>query len=142
MDGSAQMAEPDKGLSAAEVEVTDLCRELIQIDTSNYGDHSGPGERKAAEYVAGRLDEVGVESQIYEKHPGRSNLVARITGEDSSRPPLLIQGHLDVVPAAAGDWTRDPFAGEVADGCVWGRGAVDMKNMNAMVLAMMRQRLR
>ncbi|MFI6579272.1 M20/M25/M40 family metallo-hydrolase [Nocardiopsis sp. NPDC050513] len=136
------MAQPDNALSAAEVEVVDLCRELIEIDTSNYGDHSGPGERKAAEYVAAKLDEVGVESRIYEKHPGRSNVVARIAGEDSGRPPLLIHGHLDVVPAAPDDWTRHPFAGEVADGCVWGRGAVDMKNMNAMVLAMLRQRLR
>jgi acetylornithine deacetylase/succinyl-diaminopimelate desuccinylase-like protein len=136
------MPDTDSGLSAAEVEVVDLCRELIEIDTSNYGDHSGPGERKAAEYVAGRLDEVGVESVIYEKHPGRSNVVARITGEDSSRPPLLIHGHLDVVPAAPEDWTHHPFAGELADGCVWGRGAIDMKNMNAMVLAMLRQRLR
>ncbi|PDP85959.1 hypothetical protein CQJ94_19635 [Glycomyces fuscus] len=136
------MAEPDRDLSTAEVEVVDLCRELIEFDTSNYGDHSGPGERKAAEYVAAKLDEVGVESRIYEKHPGRSNVVARITGEDSSRPPLLIHGHLDVVPAAPEDWTHHPFAGEVADGCVWGRGAVDMKDMNAMVLAMLRQRLR
>ncbi|MEC3893785.1 MULTISPECIES: M20/M25/M40 family metallo-hydrolase [Nocardiopsis] len=136
------MVEPTRDLSAAEDEVVDLCRELIEFDTSNYGDHSGPGERKAAEYVAGRLDEVGVESRIYEKHPGRSNVVARITGEDSGRPPLLIHGHLDVVPAAPEDWTHHPFAGEVADGCVWGRGAVDMKNMNAMVLAMLRQRLR
>lgn len=136
------MVEAGKELSAGEVEVVDLCRELIEFDTSNYGDHSGPGERKAAEYVATRLDEVGVESKIYEKHPGRSNVVARITGEDSSRPPLLIHGHLDVVPAAPEDWTHHPFAGEIADGCVWGRGAVDMKNMNAMVLAMLRQRLR
>ncbi|MFV2195068.1 M20/M25/M40 family metallo-hydrolase [Nocardiopsis sp. LOL_012] len=136
------MAEPEQGLSTAEVEVVDLCRELIGIDTSNYGDHSGPGEREAAEYVAGKLDEVGVESRIYEKHPGRSNVVTRIEGEDSSRPPLLIHGHLDVVPAAAEDWTHHPFAGEVADDCVWGRGAVDMKNMDAMVLAVLRQRLR
>ncbi|MCK9872438.1 M20/M25/M40 family metallo-hydrolase [Nocardiopsis dassonvillei] len=136
------MAEPGRELSAAEVEVVDLCRELIEFDTSNYGDHSGPGERKAAEYVAAKLDEVGVESRIYEKHPGRSNVVARITGEDSTRPPLLIHGHLDVVPAAPEDWTHHPFAGEVADDCVWGRGAVDMKDMNAMVLAMLRQRLR
>lgn len=136
------MVEPGRELSAGEVEVVDLCRELIEFDTSNYGDHSGPGERKAAEYVAAKLDEVGVESRIYEKHPGRSNVVARIAGEDSSRPPLLIHGHLDVVPAAAEDWTHHPFSGEIADGCVWGRGAVDMKNMNAMVLAMLRQRLR
>lgn len=136
------MTESDRNLSPAEVEVVDLCRELIEFDTSNYGDHSGPGERKAAEYVASRLDEVGVESKIYEKHPGRSNVVARITGEDSSRPPLLIHGHLDVVPAAAEDWTHHPFAAEIADGCIWGRGAIDMKNMDAMMLAVVRQRLR
>ncbi|PSK90945.1 acetylornithine deacetylase/succinyl-diaminopimelate desuccinylase-like protein [Murinocardiopsis flavida] len=127
---------------AAEDEVVDLCRELIAIDTSNFGDHSGPGERVAAEYVAEKLDEVGVESRIYERHPGRSNLVARIAGADPSRPPLLIHGHLDVVPAHAADWTRDPFGGEVADGCVWGRGAVDMKDMDAMMLAVVRERMR
>ncbi|GAA2004421.1 M20/M25/M40 family metallo-hydrolase [Nocardiopsis rhodophaea] len=131
-----------EGMSPAEGEVVDLCRELIAIDTSNYGDHSGPGERVAAEYVAEKLDEVGVESTIYEKHPGRSSVVARITGADSSRPPLLIHGHLDVVPADAHDWTHHPFSGEIADGCVWGRGAVDMKDMDAMVLAVLRQRMR
>ncbi|GAA3745458.1 acetylornithine deacetylase/succinyl-diaminopimelate desuccinylase-like protein [Spinactinospora alkalitolerans] len=136
------MADEHEGLSAGEVEVVDLCRELIGIDTSNYGDHSGPGERAAAEYVAEKLDEVGVESRIYESHPGRSSVVARIAGADPSRPPLLIHGHLDVVPADAADWTRHPFAGEIADGCVWGRGAIDMKDMDAMVLAVLRQRLR
>ncbi|MFC4563832.1 M20/M25/M40 family metallo-hydrolase [Nocardiopsis mangrovi] len=136
------MGGGNEGLGAAEVEVVDLCRELIAIDTSNYGDHSGPGERVAAEYVAGKLDEVGIEPAIYESHPGRSNVVARIPGADRDRPPLLIHGHLDVVPADAADWTHDPFAGEVADGCVWGRGAIDMKDMDAMVLAVLRQRMR
>src|SRR5690606_19508355 len=130
------------GMSAAEVEVVDLCRELIAIDTSNDGGHSGPGERAAAEYVAATLDEVGLEPTIYEPHPGRSSLVARIEGTDPSRPPLLVQGHLDVVPADAADWTHHPFSGEIADGCVWGRGAVDMKDMDAMMLAVVRQRLR
>ncbi|WP_442802421.1 M20/M25/M40 family metallo-hydrolase [Streptomyces sp. CMB-StM0423] len=126
----------------AESEVVDLCRELIRIDTSNYGDHSGPGERAAAEYVAEKLAEVGLEPEIFESHPGRASTVARIEGEDSSRPALLIHGHLDVVPANAADWTHDPFSGEVADGCVWGRGAVDMKDMDAMTLAVVRERLR
>ncbi|MFJ9149656.1 M20/M25/M40 family metallo-hydrolase [Streptomyces sp. NPDC102270] len=125
-----------------EDEVVDLCRELIQFDTSNYGDHSGPGERKAAEWVAGKLAEVGLDPQIYESHPGRASTVARIAGEDPSRPALLIHGHLDVVPANAQDWTHHPFSGEVADGCVWGRGAVDMKDMDAMTLAVVRDRLR
>ncbi|MFF0590510.1 M20/M25/M40 family metallo-hydrolase [Streptomyces sp. NPDC003781] len=125
-----------------EDEVVDLCRELIQIDTSNYGDHSGPGERKAAEYVAEKLAEVGLEPKIFESHPGRASTVARIEGEDPSRPALLIHGHTDVVPANADDWTHHPFSGEVADGCVWGRGAVDMKDMDAMTLAVVRDRLR
>ncbi|MFI0514797.1 acetylornithine deacetylase/succinyl-diaminopimelate desuccinylase-like protein [Streptomyces canus] len=125
-----------------EDEVVDLCRELIRFDTSNYGDHSGPGERKAAEWVAGKLAEVGLDPQIIESHPGRASTVARIAGEDPSRPALLIHGHLDVVPANAQDWTHHPFSGEVADGCVWGRGAVDMKDMDAMTLAVVRDRLR
>ncbi|ARP69442.1 hypothetical protein LK07_06285 [Streptomyces pluripotens] len=125
-----------------EDEVVDLCRELIRFDTSNYGDHSGPGERKAAEWVAEKLAEMGLEPKIFESHPGRASTVARIEGEDPSRPALLIHGHLDVVPANADDWTHHPFSGEVTDGCVWGRGAVDMKDMDAMTLAVVRDRLR
>ncbi|MFJ9822716.1 M20/M25/M40 family metallo-hydrolase [Streptomyces sp. NPDC101151] len=137
------MSETDtaKGVTG-EDEVVDLCRELIRFDTSNYGDHSGPGERKAAEYVAEKLAEVGLEPKIFESHPGRASTVARIEGEDPSRPALLIHGHLDVVPANADDWTHHPFSGEVTDGCVWGRGAVDMKDMDAMTLAVVRDRLR
>ncbi|MFJ4953243.1 M20/M25/M40 family metallo-hydrolase [Streptomyces sp. NPDC088760] len=137
------MSETDTARSVTgEDEVVDLCRELIRFDTSNYGDHSGPGERKAAEWVAEKLAEVGLEPKIYESHPGRASTVARIEGEDPSRPALLIHGHLDVVPANAADWTHHPFSGEIADGCVWGRGAVDMKDMDAMTLAVVRDRLR
>lgn len=137
------MSETDTARSVTgEDEVVDLCRELIRFDTSNYGDHSGPGERQAAEWVAERLAEVGLEPEIFESHPGRASTVARIEGEDPSRPALLIHGHLDVVPANAIDWTHHPFSGEVADGCVWGRGAVDMKDMDAMTLAVVRDRLR
>ncbi|MEV6294013.1 M20/M25/M40 family metallo-hydrolase [Streptomyces sp. NPDC051896] len=137
------MSETDTARSVTgEDEVVDLCRELIRFDTSNYGDHSGPGERKAAEWVAEKLAEVGLDPKIFESHPGRASTVARIEGEDPSRPALLIHGHLDVVPANAADWTHDPFSGEVADGCVWGRGAVDMKDMDAMTLAVVRDRLR
>ncbi|WP_030990317.1 M20/M25/M40 family metallo-hydrolase [Streptomyces sp. NRRL S-1813] len=125
-----------------EDEVVDLCRDLIRMDTSNYGDHSGPGERAAAEYVAEKLAEVGLEPQIFESHKGRASTVARIEGEDRSRPGLLIHGHTDVVPANADDWTHHPFSGEIADGCLWGRGAVDMKDMDAMTLAVVRDRLR
>lgn len=120
-------------------EVVELCQELIRIDTSNYGQGEGPGERKAAEYVAGLLDEVGIESTIIEGAPGRANVVARWGGGDG-RPPLLLHGHLDVVPAEAADWQVDPFAGEIRDGMVWGRGAVDMKDFDAMLLSVVRAR--
>ena len=128
--------------SVAEEEVVAICRDLIRIDTSNPGDHSGPGERKAAEYVAGLLSEVGVTPEVLESHQKRTSLVARIEGTNPGKPALLIHGHLDVVPANAIDWQQHPFGGEVADGCVWGRGAVDMKDMDAIVLAVVRQRLR
>ncbi|MCW2888306.1 MAG: hypothetical protein QOE54_6968 [Streptosporangiaceae bacterium] len=126
----------------AEEEVVELCRDLIRIDSSNPGDHSGPGEREAAEYVAGKLAEFGLEPQIFESHAKRSSLVVRIEGEDRARDALLLHGHLDVVPARKEDWAVDPFSGEIQDGCVWGRGAVDMKDMDAMILAVVRQRLR
>ncbi|HSA48642.1 MAG TPA: M20/M25/M40 family metallo-hydrolase, partial [Yinghuangia sp.] len=128
--------------SAAEREVVGLCRDLIRIDTSNFGDGSGPGERAAAEWVAEQLAEVGLEPQVFESERGRASTVVRIEGEDRSRPGLLIHGHTDVVPANAVDWAYDPFSGEVADGCVWGRGAVDMKDMDAMTLAVVRDRMR
>jgi len=126
----------------AQDEVVTICRDLIRIDTSNPGDHSGPGERQAAEHVAALLSEVGLDPVVLESHPKRTSVVARIQGRDSNRPALLVHGHLDVVPAHAPDWQHDPFSGEVADGCVWGRGAIDMKDMDAMMLAVVRQRLR
>jgi acetylornithine deacetylase/succinyl-diaminopimelate desuccinylase-like protein len=127
-----------------DAEVVDLCRELIRMDTSNYGDDSGPGERKAAEYVASLLDEVGIESRLYESAPGRTSLVAHWGGSSASsgQSPLLLHGHLDVVPAAAEDWQVDPFAGEIRDGYLWGRGAVDMKDFDAMLLSVVRHRQR
>ncbi|MGE5137763.1 MAG: M20/M25/M40 family metallo-hydrolase [Gemmatimonadota bacterium] len=129
------------GITAAD-EVATLCSDLIRIDTTNPGDNTGPGERRAAEHVAALLDEVGLEPVVLESHPGRASVMARIEGEDASRPALLIHGHLDVVPADAADWAVAPFSGEIRDGYVWGRGAVDMKDMDAMILAVVRQRLR
>jgi acetylornithine deacetylase/succinyl-diaminopimelate desuccinylase-like protein len=126
----------------AQDEVAAIASDLIRIDTTNPGDHSGPGERAAAEHVAELLAEVGLESTVLESHPKRTSIVARIEGQDRARPGLLIHGHLDVVPADPGDWRVHPFSGESADGCVWGRGAVDMKDMDAMTLAVVRQRLR
>jgi acetylornithine deacetylase/succinyl-diaminopimelate desuccinylase-like protein len=129
---------------AADAEVVEICRDLIRIDTSNYGGDSGPGERLAAEHVAMLLDEVGIESELFEAAPGRTSLVARWApeGVDPDASPLLVHGHLDVVPAQADDWSVPPFSGEVADGCVWGRGAVDMKDFDAMVLSVVRARAR
>ncbi|MDF9716102.1 M20/M25/M40 family metallo-hydrolase [Nocardioides sp. ChNu-99] len=121
-------------------EVVELCRDLIRIDTSNYGDDSGPGERKAAEHVATLLDEVGIDARLYESEPGRTSVVARWGGSEGD--PLLLHGHLDVVPAAAEDWQVHPFSGEVQDGYVWGRGAVDMKDFDAMLLSVVRARAR
>ena len=132
----------ENSAALAEDEVVGICRDLIRIDTTNPGDHSGPGERRAAEYVAGLLSEVGLDPAVLESHARRTSLVARIPGTDPGRPALLIHGHLDVVPANAADWRLDPFGGEIADGCVWGRGAVDMKDMDAMTLAVVRQRMR
>ncbi len=120
-------------------EVVELCRDLIRIDSSNYGDGSGPGERRAAEHVLGLLDEVGIEAELLESERNRSSVVFRLEGEDSTRPALVLHGHLDVVPAQAADWQVDPFAGEIRDGCLWGRGAVDMKDMDAMMLATIRE---
>src|SRR4051794_898994 len=121
-------------------EVVDLCRDLIRIDTSNFGDDSGPGERKAAEHVAGLLEEVGIEARLYESEPGRTSVMATWGGEEGEG--LLLHGHLDVVPAEAGDWKLDPFSGEIEDGYLWGRGAVDMKDFDAMLLTVVRQRQR
>jgi acetylornithine deacetylase/succinyl-diaminopimelate desuccinylase-like protein len=145
----------------AQDEVASLCSDLIRINTSNRGDNSGPGERQAAEYVATLLAEVGLEPTILESAPGRASVVTRITGEDQTRPALLLHGHLDVVPADAADWQIDPFSGHIGtadttstggtagtggtstgEDCVWGRGAIDMKDMDAMILAVVRQRLR
>jgi acetylornithine deacetylase/succinyl-diaminopimelate desuccinylase-like protein len=126
----------------AEDEVVDLCRELIQIDTSNYGDDSGPGERRAAEYVAAKLAEVDLRPEIFESRPGRASVIVRVPGEDQTRAALLIHGHLDVVPAEKSDWRVDPFSGEIEESCVWGRGAIDMKDMDAMTLAVVRQIVR
>jgi acetylornithine deacetylase/succinyl-diaminopimelate desuccinylase-like protein len=115
-------------------EVVVLLSDLIRINTSN---PTHP-ERPAAEWAAERLAEVDIDARIFEAEPGRASVVARVPGSDPTRSPLLIHGHLDVVPADAAEWTVHPFSGEVRDGYVWGRGAIDMKDMNAMTLAVLR----
>ncbi len=120
-------------------EVVDLCRDLIRIDTTNTGDLATcVGERAAAEHVAGLLDEVGLVPEIRESAPGRASVVARFEGTDPSRGALLVHGHLDVVPADPDEWSVHPFSGELSDGYLWGRGAIDMKDFDAMVLAVVR----
>jgi acetylornithine deacetylase/succinyl-diaminopimelate desuccinylase-like protein len=120
-------------------EVVELCRDLIRIDTTNTGElDTSVGERAAAEFVAGKLAEVGLDARVYESAPGRANVLTRIAGADPSRNALLIHGHLDVVPADPSEWSVHPFSGEVRDGYIWGRGAVDMKDFDAMVLAVVR----
>jgi acetylornithine deacetylase/succinyl-diaminopimelate desuccinylase-like protein len=121
-----------------ESEAVRICRDLIRMDSSNYGDGSGPGERACAEYVMGELTEVGLDPWYVESEPGRANVLVRVEGSDRARPGLAVHGHLDVVPANAADWQVDPFAAEVRDGCIWGRGAIDMKDMDAMILANIR----
>jgi len=133
--------EAVKAERAEDVSVTDeavrFTSDLIRIDTVNRG--SGDCcERPAAEYVAERLAEAGVDPVVLESAPGRTNVVARIAGSEPQLAALLVHGHLDVVPAEASEWTIHPFSGAVTDGSVWGRGALDMKSMDAMVLAVVR----
>jgi acetylornithine deacetylase/succinyl-diaminopimelate desuccinylase-like protein len=125
----------------AEDEAVAMTSELIRIDTTNTGElETTVGERVAAEYVAGKLAEVGFDTTYVESGaPGRGNVIARLPGADPSRGALLIHGHLDVVPAEPSEWSVHPFSGAVQDGYIWGRGAVDMKDMVAMSLAVARR---
>ena len=147
------MTEPDRGSRAQPPdahdggrprprrEVVQLCSELIRIDSVNTGDPDtiGDGEARAARYIQHKLDEVGYETTYLEAVPGRGNVFCRLAGADPSRGALLVHGHVDVVPADASEWTVDPFSGAVQDGYVWGRGAVDMKDMVAMIVAVARE---
>jgi acetylornithine deacetylase/succinyl-diaminopimelate desuccinylase-like protein len=116
-------------------DAVEICADLIRFDTTNRGGGDAEPERPAAEYVAAFLDGLGIPSKIFEAAPGRASVIARVAGTDPSLPALLVQGHLDVVPADAADWSVPPFSGEVRDGYLWGRGATDMKDFVAMVLA-------
>ncbi len=107
----------------------EILQRLIRFDTTN----PPGGERDCIEWVRGRLEELGCEVRVVASDPDRPNLIARIKGRGAC-PPLLLQGHVDVV-AASGEWRHGPFAGELADGYVWGRGALDMKGGVAMMLA-------
>jgi acetylornithine deacetylase/succinyl-diaminopimelate desuccinylase-like protein len=113
-------------------QVTGLTQDLIRFDTTN-----PPGnETPCVEYLAAALKREGIEPVVLESAPGRGNVVARLKG-DGALPPLLLMGHVDVVPAEANQWQRPPFSGDLVEGIVWGRGATDMKQMVAMELMVM-----
>ena len=122
-------------------DVVDVVSRLIRFDTTNTGEaETTQGEAECAHWVAAQLAEVGYETEYLESGaPGRGNVFARLAGADSSRGALLIHGHLDVVPAEPADWSVHPFSGAVEDGYVWGRGAVDMKDMVGMMIVVARQ---
>jgi acetylornithine deacetylase/succinyl-diaminopimelate desuccinylase-like protein len=122
-------------------EAIQFTSELIRIDTSNTGEaDTTVGERAAAEYVAGKLGEVGYDVTVLESGAaGRSNVFVRVAGADRGRGALLVHGHLDVVPADPTEWSVHPFSGAIQDGYIWGRGAVDMKDMVGMMLAVARR---
>ncbi|MCU1530067.1 MAG: hypothetical protein JWP75_3830 [Frondihabitans sp.] len=115
-------------------ETAQIARDLIRFDTTNYGNGRSNGETDAAEYVAAKLEGLGLTPLMFESEPGRHSVLARVEGRDRSKPGLVVHGHLDVVPADPANWSVDPFEGVVKDGMLWGRGAVDMKNMDAMML--------
>ncbi|MFA7498973.1 MAG: M20/M25/M40 family metallo-hydrolase [Leucobacter sp.] len=123
-------------------ETARIARDLIRFDTSNRGGGDANPERPAADYVADYLRSIGLDPEIYESAPGRASVVARVAGADPTLPALVLHGHLDVVPADPANWSVDPFAGVIKDGMLWGRGAVDMKNMDAMILTAMAELLR
>ncbi|HEU0190855.1 MAG TPA: M20/M25/M40 family metallo-hydrolase [Mycobacterium sp.] len=122
-------------------EVVELVSTLIRFDTSNTGEpDTTRGEAECARWIAARLEEAGYQTEYVESGaPGRGNVFARLAGADPSRGALLIHGHLDVVPAEPAEWSVHPFSGAVEGGYVWGRGAVDMKNMVGMMIAVARQ---
>jgi acetylornithine deacetylase/succinyl-diaminopimelate desuccinylase-like protein len=122
-------------------DVVEVVSRLIRFDTTNTGEpETTKGEAECAQWVAEQLREVGYVTEYVESGaPGRGNVFARLKGADSSRGALLIHGHLDVVPAEPAEWSVHPFSGAIEDGYVWGRGAVDMKDMVGMMIVVARQ---
>ncbi|MCV7257055.1 M20/M25/M40 family metallo-hydrolase [Mycobacterium shimoidei] len=121
-------------------DVVSVVSRLIRFDTSNTGElETTKGEAECAQWIAAQLEEVGYQVTYLESGaPGRGNVFARLPGADSSRGALLVHGHLDVVPAEPTDWSVHPFSGAIEDGYVWGRGAVDMKDMVGMMIVVAR----
>jgi acetylornithine deacetylase/succinyl-diaminopimelate desuccinylase-like protein len=116
-----------------------IARDLIRFDTTNHGEGRSEGETEAAEYVEQHLKDLGLKPELIDAAPGRTSVLARIPGRNRDKPALVVHGHLDVVPADPANWSVDPFAGEIKDGMLWGRGAVDMKNMDAMMITALQE---
>jgi acetylornithine deacetylase/succinyl-diaminopimelate desuccinylase-like protein len=115
-------------------ETARIAQDLIRFDTTNYGEGKSNGETEAAQYLGALLEGLGLETTYVDSAERRTSVVARVPGRDTSLPALVVHGHTDVVPADPANWSVDPFGGEVKEGMLWGRGAVDMKNMDAMII--------
>jgi acetylornithine deacetylase/succinyl-diaminopimelate desuccinylase-like protein len=111
-----------------------IAQDLIRIDSTNYGEGRSNGETEAAEYLGALLEKLGLTTTYVDAAEKRTSVVARVAGSDPTLPALVVHGHTDVVPADPANWSVDPFGGEIRDGMLWGRGAVDMKNMDAMII--------
>jgi len=120
-------------------ETARIARDLIRFDTSNWGNGVANSETEAAHYVGDYLAAMGLDVTYIDSEPGRTSVITRIAGRNPSLPALVVHGHLDVVPVDPDAWSVDPFAGEIRDGMLWGRGAVDMKDMDAMILTALRE---
>lgn len=138
--GSADTAMTDAAREKLHAEAVSITADLVAIDSTNTGDSAtiGDGETQVCRRIAELLDEVGIPSELVESVPGRGSLFARVEGSEPNAGGLVVHGHVDVVPAVAEDWTVPPFAGEIRDGWLYGRGTVDMKNMLGMILAVIR----
>lgn len=137
------MASPALAAPAADIdwtaagdEAVALLQSLLRIDTTNAPDVPA-NDTEAAVLLADRLRAEGLAPEVFEPRPGKGNVVCRLRGDGTGGPPILLSGHVDVVPADPARWSRDPFSGDIHDGWIWGRGAIDMKNMVAMELMTM-----
>jgi acetylornithine deacetylase/succinyl-diaminopimelate desuccinylase-like protein len=120
-------------------ETARIARDLIRFDTSNWGNGVANSETEAAHYVGDYLESIGLTPTYIDSEPGRTSVITRVAGVNPDLPALVVHGHLDVVPVDPEHWSVDPFAGEIRDGMLWGRGAVDMKDMDAMILTALRE---
>jgi acetylornithine deacetylase/succinyl-diaminopimelate desuccinylase-like protein len=141
MVGKGVVTVETDNLNHSSDDVVEVVSRLIRFDTTNTGEpETTQGEAECAQWVAEQLADVGYQPEYLESGaPGRGNVFARLKGADSSRGALLIHGHLDVVPAEPADWSVHPFSGAIENGYVWGRGAVDMKDMVGMMIVVARQ---